>query len=183
MESLYKTKQTVFAFKEISLLLSESNINALKSKINYYVRSGKLTQVRRGIYCLESYDKEELACKLYSPTYISLEYVLQKEGVIFQYQETITSLSGLTRLVLMGEQKYSYRKIKRDILLDTTGVKMLNNINIATKERAILDILYMNKDYYFDNLTSINKTAINNMLEKVYECKALTQRAKRILNV
>jgi len=57
---LYKAKNTVFTAKEISLLLSEPNKDALKSKINYYVNKEIIRQVRRGIYVKHKYDKFEL---------------------------------------------------------------------------------------------------------------------------
>lgn len=183
IEVLYQTKLSVFTFKDIALLLKESNVNALKSKINYYVQVHKIKQVRKGIYCLPDFDTEELACKLYAPTYISLEYVLQKEGVIFQYQESITSLCSLSRTVVMDEKTYVYRKIKNEILFNMIGVNRTENKSIASKERAILDTLYMNKDFHFDNLRNLDKDLIKELLMKVYCNQALTQRAKRILNV
>jgi hypothetical protein len=60
---------------------------------------------------------------------------------------------------------------------------MNNNINIATKERAILDLLYLKKDYYFDNLNGLDKDLIRELLSTVYCNKALSKRAKRILDV
>jgi len=57
---LYKAKNTVFTAREISLLLSEPNKDALKSKINYYVNKEIIRQVRRGIYVKPEYDKFEL---------------------------------------------------------------------------------------------------------------------------
>jgi len=183
IETLYKTKKTVFTFNEVSMLLGETDALLLKSKINYYVKTKKLKNPRRGIYSLPEYSKEELACKLYTPNYLSLEYVLQKEGVIFQYQEEISIVSYLSRRVTMDHTNFSYKKIKKEILLNTKGITMNNDINIATKERAILDMLYLKKDYYFDNLNGLNKDLISELLATVYCNKALSKRAKRVLNV
>ena len=52
---------------------------------------------------------EELACTLYTPSYISLEYVLQKAGVVFQYDERITAVSYLRRSIDIQFQN-AYRK-------------------------------------------------------------------------
>ena len=183
IEKLYKTHKTVFTFREIAMILSEENKDSLKSRINYYVKAKRLNNVRKGLYCLDEYSKEELACKLYTPTYLSLEYVLQKEGVIFQYQNDLTIISYLSRNIMMESIQYSYRKIKKDILFNTKGIIRGENINIATKERAILDILYLKKDFYFDNLNNIDFELIDQLLEQVYCSYALSMRAKRLLNV
>jgi hypothetical protein len=42
------------------------------------------------------------------------------------------------------------------------GVEQVSETSIATKERAFLDTLYINSDYQFDNLRSVN-------WEKVFE--------------
>ena len=39
-----------------------------------------------------------------------------------------------------------------------------DNVNIATPERAFLDILYLNKDFYFDNLNPLNRLLISQIL-------------------
>jgi hypothetical protein len=183
IETLYKTNKTVFTFNEVSMLLGETDAMSLKSKINYHVKNKKLKNPRRGIYSLPEYSKEELACKLYTPNYISLEYVLQKQGVIFQYQEEISIVSYLSRRVTMDLNNYSYKKIKKDILLNTKGVILGNDVNVATKERAILDLLYLKKEYYFDNLNGLNKDLIRELLATVYCNKTLSKRAKKVLDV
>ena len=94
---LYKNKRTVFSLQEIALLLDESNFVRLKQRIHYYVRTKKLKNPRRGIYAKENYSREELACKIYLPAYISMEYVLQKAGIIFQYYQYMTIISYLSR--------------------------------------------------------------------------------------
>ncbi|MDD3331464.1 MAG: hypothetical protein WCS39_08090 [Bacteroidales bacterium] len=47
---------------------------------------------RKGFYAKDNYNPEEIACLLYPPTYISLEYVLQGAGIVFQYDSTITNI-------------------------------------------------------------------------------------------
>ena len=79
------------------MLVGESNFQSLNRKINYAIRTGKLLSPRKGIYVKPGYDPEELACAIYSPSYISLEYVLQKSGIIFQYDSQITVVSYLKK--------------------------------------------------------------------------------------
>ena len=110
--SLLSSKQTVFTAPEIAIILRETNMDLVKSKIHYYVKSGELISPRRGIYAKEKdYSNYELAARIYSPSYISLETVLLKEGVIFQHQENITLISYQTRTVEIGRKKFAFRKV------------------------------------------------------------------------
>ena len=154
---LFKSKSTVLTLKEISLIWQDTNINNTKSRVNYFVQSGKLFSPRKGIYVKSNdYDRFELATKLYSPSYISLETVLQREGIIFQYYENIFIISYLSREISCNKERYVYKKIKNQVLLNPLGIENKENYFIATKERAFLDAIYLYKDYYFDNLNKIN---------------------------
>ena len=177
--TIYNNKRTVYTFSNIALLTGESNAAKLSNKLNYYVHSGKLLNPRKGIYAKNNYNPEELACLLYTPSYISLEYVLQKAGVIFQYDEKITAVSYLSRTVEIDKNVYQYRKIKNEILIDLSGIIRSNNLNIASPERAFLDVMYLNASYYFDNINSLNKNVIYELLP-VYNSKILTERINNI---
>ena len=110
---VFKSKNTVFTFKELSLLWKETDINLMKRKVNYYVKTKKIIRLRKGIYVKDkNYDKFELATKIYTPSYISFETVLSQAGVIFQYYSQIFVASYLTREIKVYGQKYCYRKIK-----------------------------------------------------------------------
>ena len=177
--TIYNNNRTVYTFSNIALLTGESNAAKLSNKLNYYVHSGKLLNPRKGIYAKNNYNPEELVCLLYTPSYISLEYVLQKAGVIFQYDEKITAVSYLSRTVEIDKNVYQYRKIKNEILIDMSGIIRSNNLNIATPERAFLDVMYLNASYYFDNINSLNKNVIYELLP-VYNSKILTERINNI---
>ncbi len=178
----YQDKRTVFRLKDIAMLTGETNFESINKKLNYLVRAGKFLNPRKGIYAKAGFSKEELACVLYTPAYVSLEYVLQKEGVVFQYDPAITCVSYLSRTTTIDGQAYVFRKIKSQILTNTNGVQRLDNqINMATAERAFLDILYLNTSYHFDNLSPLNIDVINNLLP-LYNSKALNVRTKKVLS-
>ena len=179
--SIYKDTRTVFKLKDIALLVGEENFGSFTQKLNYHVRTGKLLSPRKGIYAKSGYDKTELACTLFTPSYISLEYVLQKAGIIFQYDSRITAISYLSRSIEIDGQVYLYRKIKNELLIITEGIeRQANQINIATPERAFLDILYLNKEYYFDNLNPLNKEIIYKLLP-LFQSKLLEQKAAKYI--
>ena len=176
---IYKSPSTVFTVKELTLLWGVNQPSLVWARINDYVRRGKLYRIKKGIYGKdENYDKFELATKIYTPSYISLETVLAKEGVIFQYYETIFVISYLTRALQVDRYKIRFRKIKNEILINSEGIKQEKNYFIATKERAFLDAVYLYKNYYFDNLAVIDKNKVFE-LAKIYRNKKLIERVKK----
>lgn len=178
---LYESPQTVFSIAGTALLLNDARVGVVSKRLNHYVTSGNLLNPRRGIYAKKGYDKEEMACLVYAPSYLSLEYVLQKAGVVFQYDSRYTLVSYLSRSIEIDGHEYCYRKIKGEILADTRGIECRGNINIATPERAFLDIMYLNANYYFDNLRALNYKKITELLP-IYSNKRMEERVKKLFN-
>lgn len=180
---IYRSQNTVFTAKDIALIWRKTDLDTIKARINYYVKKGKLYAIRRGIYAKdENYNKFELATRIYTPSYISLETVLQNEGVIFQHYESIFAVSYLFREIICDEQKYIFRKIKNEVLINNLGVEKKENYFIATKERALLDALYLYGNYYFDNLRSINwKFCFE--IAPIYKSKKIIKLLKSYKNV
>ena len=179
--SLYKDDRTVFRLIDIAMLTGETCMQSLSKKLNYYVGKGQLQNPRKGIYTKPGYKAEELACRIYTPSYISLEYVLQKSGIIFQFDRQITVVSYLSRNIEVENQSIRYRKVKGELLVNTSGLKKVyTHVNIAGTERAFLDILYLDPHFYFDNLNSLDKKLVKKLLP-AYQSKALSQRVSRVL--
>jgi len=176
--TLFREPRTVFRLNDVAMLISESDSGLLRRRLNYFVHKGKLLNPRRGIYAKPGYEKEELACLLYSPSYISLQYVLRRSGVIFQYGTAITPVSYLNRSVEIDGIAISYRKIKGTALVNTSGIiRQINHVNIATPERAFLDLLYLENEYHFDNLASLDTKEVSRLLP-LYQSKELSKRVR-----
>jgi len=179
---LYKDQRTVFSLQEIAMLVDESDFSKLKQRVSYYVRTRKIKRLRKGVYAKENYKIEEAACKIFTPSYISLAYVLRKEGIIFQYDTGITLISYLSRKIEVDNHSFIYRKLKNDILYNSSGIVMDNNgVNTATPERAFLDLLYLNKTFYIDSFSSLNENSIFELLP-LYQSKSLIKRVTDIYN-
>lgn len=180
LDSILRSEKTVFTLKDVALLWQEGDDDSIRARLNYYVRSGSLHRVRRGVYVKDkNYDKLELAVRVFTPAYVSFETVLAREGLIFQYQDLITVASYLTREIVMDGQKYEYRKIKDSVLTNTDGVMQQENLWIASRERAFLDVLYSKTDYHFDNLRSVNWDTVESLLP-IYDNKRLTKKVRQI---
>ena len=164
------------------MLTGNRNADNLKASVNYYVSRGVVRRIRKGVYVKEPYKPEELAGRIYSPAYISLESVLVKAGVIFQYSPFITAISYLSRTIIVDGSEISYNKIKNSILINDRGIICENNINRATPERAFLDRLYLSKNYYFDNIGQLDTGAIENLIE-IYNSKELEKRVQKVLSI
>ncbi len=174
--SILRSKKTVFSLKDIALLWHETSSSATRVRLNYYVNKGELYRIRKGFYAKDkNYNRLEFATRIMTPAYVSFETVLVMEGMIFQFYEPIFVASYTTRKIMADQQNYYFRKIKNEVLFNGLGLNHENEISIATRERAFLDILYLNTDYYFDNLDSLNWDFIFNILP-IYENKQLVKK-------
>lgn len=171
--------RTAFNTKSVALLINEKRDISLTKKLNYYVKKGLLLNPRKGIYTKTSPNLEELAGLVFVPSYISLEYVLQKAGVVFQYDSAITSVSYLSREIEMCGQTFRYSQLKKEILYNLDGIDRYDNINIATPERALLDMMYLNSECYFDNLDGISKRKVAQLLP-IYQSSRMNERIKEL---
>lgn len=180
-DTILRSSKTIFTLKDIALLWQDNDTDAARVRLNYYVNKGNLLRLRRGIYVKDkNYNKLELATRIFTPSYVSFETVLAKEGLIFQYQTIITVASYLSRDITVDEQEYSYRKVKDPLLTNSAGVQQTNNIAIASKERAFLDTLYSNADYYFDNIKGVDWKKVSQLLP-IYQNKRLEKIVKSFI--
>lgn len=162
---LMRSKNTIFTTKDVALLWGESDVNFVRKKMYRYIKTGKLYSVRKGVYAKDkNYEKYELATKIFTPSYISFETVLTKAGVVFQFYGQVFAASYLTREFTIDDQVYVLKKIKDPILTNQTGIEVKENYFIASPERAFLDVVYLNKEYHFDNLSGINWDKVDKIL-------------------
>lgn len=182
-EVILSSSRTVFNVQSLRLQTMCEDSQKLTKSLHYYVNEGKIRNPRRGIYTKTSYDEREMACCLFRPAYISLEYVLQRSGVVFQYDDTITCVSYLNRIVEIDEKVYQFRIINPKLWIGMEGIEQHDNILIASPERAFLDIIYLSAgNCYLDNLHPLNKTKVKQLLP-FYMSKVLTQRVNELLHL
>ena len=66
LDSILRSEKTVFTLKDVALLWQEGDDDSIRARLNYYVRSGSLHRVRRGVYVKDKHDKLELAVSVYT---------------------------------------------------------------------------------------------------------------------
>lgn len=176
---LLRSPRTIFSTKDAALLWNESNGKIVSDRLKKYVNTKKLVRVRRGFYAKnKEYNQYELATRIYTPSYISFETVLGNKGVTFQHYGNIFVASYVSRDIEINGQRISFLKIKDYVLSDTKGVEQINGVAIATKERAMLDRIYVSKKYYFDNLQSVNWNKVFEILP-IYNNKRMENTVKK----
>ena len=186
-------KQLKEKFKT-SLIIDSQDINLtsnpkyLRRQFSEWKKKKWLIELRKGMYVINDlYFKEKIsplfiANKIYSPSYISLEYALSEYELIPETANTITSVT--TRKTAKFENQigsFNYTKIKNELFF---GYEARNSQNIlyATKEKALLDFIYINMslfkesldDFYhyrFQNLESISWNKLNSFLRKYTSSK------------
>src|SRR5574341_9455 len=180
LEAILRSPKTVFTHKDVALLWGEPSSEAVRVRLNSYVRRGKLYRIRRGLYAKDkSYNRLELATRIFTPSYVSFETVLSKEGITFQFYSQIFVASYLARKITVDGQVYSFRKIRDALLADPVGEEHREGTSLATKERAFLDTLYLNTDYHFDNLGELDWDKVFGILP-IYQNKRMTKKVKEL---
>ncbi|MBY0353242.1 hypothetical protein K2W90_02650 [Candidatus Babeliales bacterium] len=174
--NILRSKGTVFSFKEILLASGEKKPALLKRRLNYYIQKGELYSIRRGLYAKDkNYDRLELATKIFTPSYVSFETILVEAGIVFQHYATIFVASYQSKDIMCDGKEYSFKKIKDTILTNNAGIENKGNYCTASKERAFLDVLYLNKDYHFDNLAPLDFEKVFALLP-LYNNKRMTKK-------
>jgi predicted transcriptional regulator of viral defense system len=179
LEILLRSKKTIFSTKDVSLLWGEAGGGASQVRLNYYVNTGKLIRIRRGLYAKDkNYDKYELATSILRPSYVSFETVLGSAGITFQYYSQIFVASYVKRSIVCDGQEYTFRKINKTILINPAGIDQGGEYSIASKERAFLDTIYRSKDYHFDNLSPLDWDKVFEILP-IYGNKRMSKKAQK----
>lgn len=158
---LHQTGKTVFSIYDLRILWPTANPENLKSSIQYHVDTKQLIRLRKGLYALSGdYNRLELAQKLIMPSYISLETALQRHGIVFQANETITSFAPYFRQIKVDGRTYHYHKMNEELLLNPIGLIQENHYTMASPERAVCDSIHLHGETYLDNLRNIDRAKL-----------------------
>lgn len=175
-----KSDQTVFRTVDLANLLNKPVSEATNSLINYYIRSGQIFRLSKGLYTfINDYSKEELGNKLRTPSYLSFTSVLQKEGLLFQPYDSLTYATNRSEVKEINGQRFRYRKLKDSILFNSTGLEIKNGVMQATPERALLDWWYLDGEQPIDRPGVLNWKRLAQLNREVYSSKRLAEYLKK----
>lgn len=178
-EELLKRGVRIFNLLEFSQIFT---IPKLKTKryLGKWVNEGFLVRLRQGLYAIKSDlpSEEEIANRLYQPSYLSFEYALAFYNILPEMTYIITSATTKsTRNFNMGSKAFTYLTIKQKAYTGYGITKIgERSFLIAEPEKALVDYLYF---------VALSKKPINERLnlenlnkEKVVEFAKLYNRPK-----
>lgn len=178
--AMMESPKTVFTLQSLMMLTGIFDRRALVNSLYYYKKKGYIRSPRSGIFVKPEYDEKELAGAIYDFSYISLQYVLARAGVVFQYSEAVTCISTISRTLQVDGKEYQYRKINPVLWSNRNGILQKDGYCIATPERALLDVMYLFPDIrYFDRADNLDKEKIIE-LSKEYDNKRLENQIRKI---
>lgn len=143
-----------------------------KSKLTTLLQSGDLVQVRRGLYIPGHdvfYSKKTLANKIYGPSYISFESALGYHGLIPERIEQMTSATfnkNKNKTFDTSLGVFMYRCIPAAVY--AFDILLLREDDhpflIASKEKALCDLLYINRS--IRNYQQLSQFILNMRIER-----------------
>lgn len=129
--------------------------------LSRYAKRGECIRLKRGMYSTKAYGEEQqkaglysrfleyLACELYAPSYLSMEYVLQKHGMLTEavYGWSLaTTKKTATFLNPLGAFRY-YSLTEKLFTGFTLRTYSRFRLREATKAKALFDFLYLRKKH------------------------------------
>lgn len=157
-------KLYIFSSNDIRSLFGVSAV-AASALLYRYKKRGFILQLKQKFYVFPDFLPPDLyiANKLYSPSYISLEFALSYHGVIPEtvYEITSVTTKATRRFEALGKA-FSYRKIKKTAY---TGYEIQKqqglSFNIADAEKAFVDVNYLRLKNRQKPISRFNKEKIN----------------------
>lgn len=146
VQQLLQAKNLKFVTPQILSQLIPAKTHQIKHFFETQAIAGTLIRLKPGLYItqINPPSETEIANRLYSPSYISLEYALAFYGILPEMVYTITSLTTKpTRTFSPNHQVYLYRSIQKAAY---TGYSLHEqnetSFYIAEPEKALVDYLY-----------------------------------------
>jgi hypothetical protein len=179
LNELLRSRQTVFSFRELMLLWGGIDGKTARARVHYYVKHNALYHLRRGLYAKDThYDKFELATRIFTPAYVSFETVLAAAGMTFQYYDRVLVATYQSKEIVCDNKTFAFKTIKRPILTSPAGIENHEFYSIASLERAFLDVVYLQTDYHFDNLSPLDWNKVYGILPVYGGNKQMGKRVK-----
>ena len=199
-EQLLKLLDGETIFQSSLLLAGGVSASTVYKQITRWVSSGKLIQLRRGIYVIARPYREKqphpflIANKLKKASYISLQSVLEYYGIIPEYVPVITSITtGRTEKITSELGRFQFRHLKKELFWGYQELEISRDtrVFIALPEKGLLDLVYLvphadSMEYLeelrLQNTDKINKDTLIDYAKK-YGTPKLRRAARRIIDL
>jgi len=154
----------LFNANDVRVLFGVSAV-AASALLHRYKKQGFILQLKQGFYVFPDVLPPDvyIANKLYSPSYLSLEFALSYHGVIPEtvYEITSVTIKATRRFETLGKI-FSYRKIKKAAYTGY-GISKERGMSfyIADAEKAFVDANYLRLMNKQKPISRFNKEKIN----------------------
>ena len=138
----------------VSLADLRSTMPGLRQEtLSRWNRSGKIVLVAPGYYVLPNEIGDEtdlfaIACRMYTPSFVSLESALSFYGIIPETLLSVTSVcTRKTRRINSSLGRFIYRSIQPEYFFGYEAKRgRKHRFLMASPERAVVDMLYLRRD-------------------------------------
>lgn len=124
--------------------------------LSRWAKHGKVIRLKRGLYTLPedvrkiSFSLRWLANTLYSPSYVSLEYVMSLHDLIPERVHAVTSVTPNKTATFQNPLgRFIYQHLKKNLFFgfEARQDEFENEIVMALPEKALLDHIYLNSEW------------------------------------
>ena len=139
-------------FSSSFLLAGRGTANSLRRQLDRWVKSGRLIQLRRGVYSVAPPYRAEaphpflVANHLRKPSYVSLQSALSYYGMIPEFVPVTTSVTtGRPEKLETPLGDFVFRHLKKTAFFGyaETEISRGPSAFLASPEKALLDLLYL----------------------------------------
>lgn len=158
-----KDLEGVFTLPDLKVILDEQTEITFFRAVRKLVESGDLIKIKRGFYAAPDASLAAISCRIEPTSYISTGTVLAQNALIGSIPaRRIQAVKiGRPRTYKCQLGTIEHLSIAPQLYF---GFNTINGKNIATKEKAFLDVCYYyykGKPFSFDPATDINQAEMN----------------------
>lgn len=171
LNELLKLDRKIYHSNDLAILWGIANKNTLYTTIKRYIKRGVLIPVFKGLYAtipIAQLDPLILGTAIiHKFTYLSTETVLATHGVISQITYSYTFVTSLSKKVTVDDRTFLYRRLSPKFLNNPSGIEKRGDVYVATLERAVSDMLYLNPKHTFDVAKQIDWKKVKQIQKEV----------------
>lgn len=168
---LLRQDKKMFHASDLALLWDINSPNTLRTTLKRFVDRGILKRIHKGFYSIvdiSTLNTLDLGfAYLNTFSYVSLETILVREGIIFQELHSTTYISSRAQTFAINNKKYTVRQMQPKYLHNTAGILKVADHYEASVERAMADMLYYNPKYHFDNAQGVDFDAVTTVQKEI----------------
>ena len=172
LTKLLQSGLKVFTLDDLGIIWGQRTRSDTRQSARDYAAQGDLIRLKPGVYTIPNQNPNvhAVANKLLAPSYVTGLSVLTKEGLSFQYTNRVFSVARYHKSYEIDDKIFVYSQVKASVLYNPLGLDGAAKVAIAGKERAITDLIYLNKGHYpFESFERIDWDLLE-ACANIYNC-------------